>query len=375
MDSKNSSPQDSSSPSGPVSAYTSFSESITESTPSDVILIKPTTYDVRPGAAFECQDWNLDKAFNAMKKFECPIPALNISKQAACPSQSFVELPETSEPLPEDVIKPCWKIAHVFDSRHEREKTVFVDWHDAGAPDLRFPDLFKYGIRFNPDDSERDIYRSITISGLPSDVNLGELLNQVRGGVILEAHLLDTLKITGKITALITFVHEHPAMAYEDHAKMHPIKFNGCVVQVAVVPTPTWPIKTRLRKAIFDHRHTRCLEVHNFPREISPAKLKNDLGVCSEMSSTRIIHMNMRNDGILELHFSSIGWAGHAFGLFTCFRAYRNCTVNFVPDPCARPVETLFQEGSTSPAAVTKALSPNLAAISNSKPSAISQSR
>ena len=48
------------------------------------------------------------------------------------------------------------------------------------------------------------------------------------------------------------------------------------ITKVAVVPTPTWPIKPNLHKEVFTHQHSRCLEIHNSSHFISLFKLQRD---------------------------------------------------------------------------------------------------
>ena len=168
------------------------------------------------------------------------------------------------------------------------------------------------------------------------------ILDGVRGGAILESKLFNTLKVTGSNTALIIFLHEHSALAYEEHARKHPIIFGGLVAKVTVVPTPTWPIKPTLHKAVFNHQHSRCLEVHDFPRSISPSRLRKDIGHSKELDLDHLIHMEMRKDGTLLLQFSSIYGAGRAYGMLSTFRAYRGCEPFFTSDPCSQSLETLL---------------------------------
>lgn len=242
-------------------------------------------------------------------------------------------------------LSPSWSNSKVFKSEKERSATRLSNERSTGFTDLRYPH-FKHGVRFNPDKSQRDVYRTVVVSCIPLGVELGMILNYVRGGPIIEANLLDTSNIKGKNSALITFLHEYSAMAYEEHAKNHPIIFAQSEIRVAVVSTPTWPTRIKLRKAIFDHQHTRCLEVHNFPRKIGPSKLQTELRVSRELKFHHIVHKNLRKDGVLELHFSGIDRAGQAYGMLSTLEAYSGCTVCFVPDPCAQPLDTLLQDGN-----------------------------
>ena len=205
------------------------------------------------------------------------------------------------------------------------------------------PDIFKYGVRFDPDPSEHNIYRTITISGLPLDMTISTLLEKVRGDLVVDAKLLNIKEIAGSKTALITFFHEHSALAYEEYAESHPRLFNNPSVEVKILSTPTWPLSISLRKAIEEHKHTRCLEVYNFPKHISQEKFRNDIRICPQMNGDRIEYIAKREDGVLELRFSSIDYAGQGFGMFTCFRDYKRCKAIFVQDPCAMPLETLDQ--------------------------------
>ena len=290
------------------------------------------------------RDWNVNGAEKAMNQPECLLSTLDgprEDKSAERPSITAAKHPKTTYAA---VAEPKWTLSKLFSSDTGRLNALATNQRAASANDLRCPDLFKYGLCFNPDKDQRDVYRTVTMSGLPAVIANSAILSQVKGGAVVDFTLLDTIKIIGSNTALITFLHEHSAMAYEEHAKEHQILFDGSAAQVTLLTTPTWPIRPKLRKAIFDHQHTRCIEVYNFPRTVSPAKLRSDLRICAELKSDRIVYMGKRKDGILELQFASIDWAGHAFGLLSKFWIYRECTPYFVPDPCAEPLETLLKQ-------------------------------
>ena len=241
--------------------------------------------------------------------------------------------------------KPSWKVNRVFSTETLQERSVDEHKRGMGPAEYPYPELFKYGIRYVPDEEERDVYRTVLISNLPADITMHQVLDKVRGGIVVDAKLLDTMKLVGGNSALIVFLREHAALDYEEQAKCHPIYFHGSLANVRMVLTPTWPIDPGLRGAIDAHQHTRCLEVHKFPRrQISESRLRIDLRVCAQMNGDRIEHLKLRSDGILEISFTSIDYAGHAFGMFTTFRCYRNCKTHFVADPCARPLESLLTE-------------------------------
>ncbi|KAL8905576.1 MAG: hypothetical protein Q9171_006610 [Xanthocarpia ochracea] len=230
-----------------------------------------------------------------------------------------------------------WPVSSFAVSAVEREGAVFIHQRSASDQELRFPGIFKYGIRFRPDPTETNIYRTMVITQLPPMLTMSSLLEKIRGGAVVDAKLLDTTSIDSHSTALITFVHESDAKALESKAREEPLKFLGSPARVVLLPTPTWPTPGSMRAAINDHQHTRCLEVHNFPRGIKPAELDYDLRICRCMSTTRIEAKRLRPNSVLEIRFNSIRYAGQAYGILTKYPRYKYCKVIYAPDPCAQP--------------------------------------
>ncbi|KAM0794336.1 hypothetical protein BDR22DRAFT_711242 [Usnea florida] len=265
----------------------------------------------------------------------------------AGPSQPTVQASKEGEDLRGSTgdyfIEPRWSPERSLDSIQDRASAALINRRStrAGARDVACPGFFKHGIHFVPRPTEHDFYRTVIISGLPLSVTMEALLENVRGGMVIDAKLLDTAGLTGSNTALVTFLHEHSALAFEDHAKKHRIVFNNVFAQVAVVPTPTWPIAIDLQISIEEGR-TRCLEIHGLPPNISLLKLRQELTKSPVMKSTSLEYMKLGADGVLELHFSSIRAAEHSSAIFRKTLHYRGCTIQYVPDPCAQPLETLL---------------------------------
>ncbi|KAL2046227.1 hypothetical protein N7G274_001674 [Stereocaulon virgatum] len=198
-------------------------------------------------------------------------------------------------------------------------------------------------VQFIPGRSERNIYRTVKLCGLPSTVMMKGLLDRVRGGMVVDVKLLDTATMTGGKTALVTFLREHAAMAYEEFAQDHSLDFDGAVAQITVINTPTWPIPMKLRKNIQALSYTRCLEIQNFPRNVLPSALKQELAVSPVLKYNGLESMSMSGDGTLGLRFSSVKFAVRASAMFGLKPRYRKCSVRFAPDPCAQPLETLLE--------------------------------
>lgn len=252
-----------------------------------------------------------------------------------------------SRPTAALLFMPKWPTKAFAVSATEREGAISVHKRVAGDQEHQYPDLFRYGTRFRPEPTERDIYRTVLVDNLPSTLRLFTLLQLVKGGPVLDAKLLNTVSINGKLSAMITFVHEYGANAFVNGTCSQPLVFDAIQARVTLLPTPTYPMSKNLRTAIIVHSHTRCLEVQNFPKGIKPAELERDLRICETMTTHRIESKRMRSDGVLELRFSSIRYAGQAYGLLTTRMRYRQCTVRFSPDPCAQPWEEVPEEPVT----------------------------
>ena len=288
----------------------------------------------------ESGDSSPDEPISSATKTVQISPSPNTHEQAGPPIPPLTKPEKLPEEVDTSTIEPRWNISKTFKSREECEIAASVNRRNGSRDESKYPDFFRYGIRFSPLDSEHDVYRTIIISNISPGITVGTILNHVRGGIVINATLLDTVKITGKKSALITFLHEHAAMAFEDHANKYPVIIGGVPAQIKVISTPTYPMRITLRKAIFDHRQTRCLEVYNFPEQISAQRLRNDLAICME---TNITYMQKRKD-VLKLEFSSIAYAGLAFDILSGDGGdgtYQCCTPYFVPDPCAQALETI----------------------------------
>ncbi|KAL9629577.1 MAG: hypothetical protein Q9164_006822 [Protoblastenia rupestris] len=239
--------------------------------------------------------------------------------------------------------QPPENLTTFFASNAERATALQLHQREAGAKDTRFPDFFRYGVQYTPTSLDSNYRRTIVMSNLSSSTTMTDILAKVRGGMILEAKLLDTLAIKKSNTAIITFLREGAAEAYASFAKEHHIAINDKIVQVSVVPTPTWPIPLNIRKAL-DHGQTRCCEVTGFSSTIDMFAIRQDLNITSASKVSGLEGIKIIRKGVLGLRFSSIWYANQASGMFLRFRHYRGCRVRWVDDPCAQGVETLLAE-------------------------------
>lgn len=325
---------DSSSPSPPVSASTSFDSDTSEAVAKSLKL--PDTEPLHKKDMY--QEPTTEPIFNRYRDL-----TLEDVQDPACsemPSSQDIETACEEGDLKNGV--SGWNTSRMFDSTNKRENAIELNRRNAGSTDWNFPDFFRHGLSFCPDIHDRDVYRTILISGLPPSVTMNMVLDQVRGGFVVDAKLLGTTSLIGSKSALVVFLREHAAMAYVEFSGNHPIIINKSRAHITLVDTPTWPIPLRTRKAIFDHHHTRCFQVHDMPRDITPAEVRSKLKISPSLNISRVVRMTMRDTGVLELQSSSVDAAGSASAVFTCFRRYRQCSVRFITDPCAQPLETLL---------------------------------
>lgn len=234
---------------------------------------------------------------------------------------------------------PKWSILPYTMAGYERAQAIVLHQRHAVEKGQSIPGFFRFGIRFSPNSTVGNVYRTVIVDNLPPAFALCTLLKQVRGGAVADAKLLNTIGIHGRTSALISFVHERAARSFEDRARSKPLDFDGLTARVVLLPSPTWPMAPALQTGILQHGHTRCLQVQNFPRNIGPAELERNLQVCHAVTTHRIEAKRLRPDGVLELRFTSLKYAEMAWGFFTnqFNDCYRQSTCKFMPDPCAQP--------------------------------------
>lgn len=356
-ESEHSSTDDTSSPSGPNSTVTSFTSASSGVSPLNDVNAKVLDETFSQLKALDSEDGSLEKSVAIISTLARNLSSFGINHQTE-PSQPSAEAATEAQDLQtsvgDNIMKPRWSPERIFDSSQDRETAISINKRcaQAGAGDVPYPDLFRHGIRYDPKTYEQDVYRTVAISRLPPSVTMMGLLEKVRGGMLVDAKLLDTAKITGSNTALVTFLRERSAMAYEEHAKKYPIAFSNVVARVAVVRTPTWPVPANLRRGIENSGNTRCFEVHNVPRHIILRTVRQELTASPVMKSDNLECMRLGADGVLGLRFSSIRAAGYSSALFSQTLHYRGCTVHSLPDPCAQPLETLLEQRADTPKVV-----------------------
>ena len=186
----------------------------------------------------------------------------------------------------------------------------------------------------------QEAFHTVMIYNVSADCTMRNILEGVRGGMILDAKLLDTTTITGSNTAMLTFVESTAAVTFTEHVSRYGLSISGSVVRAFLVQVPTARIKLGQIRAIKSHFHSRCLRVRNLPLSATLEELCCDLQPHKATNIDLIERMSINNDGVLELRFFSVTAAEDAFGFLTLRGVkakYWQCLVVYGADPCAEP--------------------------------------
>ncbi|KAF7894627.1 uncharacterized protein EAF01_010077 [Botrytis porri] len=239
----------------------------------------------------------------------------------------------------------------IWTTPQQRDSEIMTHLGDCDSKNRSIPDYFRYGILYVPALEDRDIFRGVHIGGIPEGMDLRDVLARVRGGRIYSAILLNTMKLTGSKSALITFVNQEDAKAYVEYANAHPITLgatdlgseNVAKAIVTHIHTPTYPFSPARLRTIFEFSRTRILTIPNFPPTISLRTLVYDLKNRNEFRANSLLEWYINEEGTLRMEFSSMDEAGSAFGLLTRSGAYRDfgLILQFERDNCEGDLQEL----------------------------------
>ena len=249
--------------------------------------------------------------------------------------EQYHQPPPDSQPIAKKVDAP--KVRQ-FTLDPEHQEAYANHRRRIGSSGLLTPDFYRYGIRYTPDKEMEDTYRTILMTGLQQTATISDVLNKVRGGLIVDAKLLNTTALQYSKTALVTFLHSSSATSYHTFTDKHKIIIKNTIPQVTLVRTPTYPVPINILKAITAHKKTRCFALHNFPSNISAATVRQDL-CFKDMTVNGLESARVIDKGVLELRFTSIRHACQAEHLLTSCGRYKGCVLKTLPDPCEGPLE------------------------------------
>ena len=230
-------------------------------------------------------------------------------------------------------------------------RLVLASDSKAAALKIAFETKEELGLFFRPEIPTEDMYSTIVINNIDPGTHIRDLLSKIRGGSVFKISLLDTVMITNNsLSALVTFFKGSAAKAYVTFVEEHGVVLDGRLLEASVVGKPTHPPKVIANMVLgqvprdLQDSHSRCLEVENFPLEkIKPLELIHLITMRSRADS--LVSLVLRDNGVLEIHFSSVQGAQYALEQFRTKARFLGCKVKFAEDPCGGPIEQLMEKG------------------------------
>jgi hypothetical protein len=176
-------------------------------------------------------------------------------------------------------------------------------------------------------------------------VKVSEILSKVRGGTVIYCRLLPTTPITGSPSALLRFLNEGEALAYDDFCHAHPVHIKDKKLETSLVRSPSWPLSYALEYMIMEGGCTRCIFINGFNDKIPPATMRKVLRRPYKMEdATGQVEMELFKGRGLEIRFASIEYAIYAHNKIRSHKGFDKCQVSFVKDPCSDLLVTLLEK-------------------------------
>lgn len=239
----------------------------------------------------------------------------------------------------------------LYEDEQERGGVLRTHMKSCDQDDHLFPAISKREIAYVPAAGDVKFLRTIHICNLPASITLRDILNRVRGGDVLSAILLNTIKVLGSMSARIVFRDEKAAEEYVSWTKVQPICFPAEDGEEIMIPaivelinTPTFPG--------FRDQHggiTRCLSIPNIPTRIRLRQMEQDLIGYPPIRADGLVEWFLDENQTLHLQFSSTGNAEQAFGILARLPIYRGCDIQRAEDPCSGPIQELLEEPKPRP--------------------------
>ena len=219
-----------------------------------------------------------------------------------------------------------------------------IAWADS-AEELFTNEPYKFpcGVIYDPDESEDNVYRTVTVRNINQKVYMRFFMKGVRGGEVYSAYLFAHESLPGYNMAKITFVREESAQKYVEYAKTYGISYDNQRVTAELDTSPTYPLSKAMEDAIFKEGHTRCVSVRGPADEERCYTIVDHLcerhPYLSQMAE-RVLRKDCHTEVILCMH--SVPAAQALLASLKTNPKLEDCEFDFADDPCARP----FPDGS-----------------------------
>ncbi|KAJ9157625.1 hypothetical protein NKR23_g356 [Pleurostoma richardsiae] len=196
--------------------------------------------------------------------------------------------------------------------------------------------------------------RMAVLVGLPSFIELRDLMAKVHGGAIASCSLTTATSQSKEATrcAVILFMEAEGLKAFTKGPRLAFVCPDGTLCRqptVYIPKTRTFPFWERpSMQLIAEKGRTRCLIIQDFELSSFPS-LWLDLGINKPYSLAKFQDLFFDRHGNFHIHFKDIEQASQTYDRRLQGKQLREkYRLQFEPDPCAKPVSETGQ-GNTSP--------------------------
>ncbi|CAG8457391.1 4912_t:CDS:1 [Scutellospora calospora] len=167
--------------------------------------------------------------------------------------------------------------------------------------------------------------RTVYLGNLPTEVNIEEMMNQVRVGPVESVRILND-----KSCAFISFMDGAAAMLFYQDASTRKLVLNGQELKVGWGKPSPVPITVQV--AVNAQNASRNVYLGNLDESITESTLREDLSKYGTIENVKIV----REKNIGFVHFMSISNAMKAVQMLPTDPKYANKKVNYGKDRCAQ---------------------------------------
>lgn len=244
-----------------------------------------------------------------------------------------------------------WRLpSDLASTMHPRTPTDYpAMFREDGAPAENYKED-RFGFTILPNS------RGAFINPIPAYSTLEQVCENIRGGALERVDFHD---YQGRTCVGFFFISAEEAMRYIKFCNQQGGVYwagTGLVSKVEAIPTGKGghePIKANVSKGIREGA-TRCLKICHLPNNIDVELLKAQIKNQSRnvVAEIETIHMVPENPGSHPtftgfIRMATIGTALGARLRLANLAYYKNCTFEFLPDPCAGTLEELTHKWNT----------------------------
>lgn len=172
----------------------------------------------------------------------------------------------------------------------------------------------------------------ISIRGLPDDVTATDILDQICGGAVVCLSIMRPSFPGMTTTAHVTFFHSGSAASFAAHYRDHVLMIGDTAVQVEHVKTVVSPSILMQMEREFC---SRCIMIVTRSAHLTAEGLKAELCHIDIHNEDNIEKIWLDPENAMHVSFVSVEGAVVAMKHLSDSSKYKDCTFQFVIDPCA----------------------------------------